>query len=155
VFKEFKEFIMRGSVLDLAVGIIIGAAFSTIVGSLVKDIIMPPIGLALGGVDFANLFVVIKEGTLAAAPYATLADAQAAGAVTINYGAFINTIIIFIIVAFAIFLVIRPVNKARRRAEEKKAAAAAAAPPTTKDCPYCFSKIHVDAKRCPNCTSEL
>jgi large conductance mechanosensitive channel len=155
VFKEFREFIMRGSVIDLAVGIIIGAAFSTIVNSLVKDIIMPPIGLLLGGVDFANLFVVIKEGTLAAAPYATLADAQAAGAVTINYGAFINTIIVFIIVAFAIFLIIRPVNKARRRAEERKAAEAAQAAPTTKDCPYCLSKIHVDAKRCPNCTSEL
>ena len=155
MFKEFKEFIMRGSVLDLAVGIIIGAAFSTIVNSLVKDVIMPPIGLLLGGVDFNNLFAVIKEGTEAAALYATLADAQAAGAVTINYGVFINTIIVFIIVAFAIFLVIRPVNKARRRAEEKKAAEAAAAAPATKDCPYCLSKINADAKRCPNCTSEL
>jgi len=155
VFKEFKEFIMRGSVLDLAIGIIIGAAFSTIVNSLVKDVIMPPIGLALGNVDFNNLFAVIKEGTEAAGPYATLADAQAAGAVTINYGVFINTIIVFIIVAFAVFLIVRTVNRARRAIEARKEVEAAAAAPTTKDCPYCFSKIHVDAKRCPNCTSEL
>jgi len=155
VFKEFKEFIMRGNVLDLAIGIIIGAAFSTIVNSLVKDIIMPPIGLALGNVDFNNLFAVIKEGTEAAGPYATLADAQAAGAVTINYGVFINTIIVFIIVAFAVFLIVRTVNRARRAMEARKEAETAAAAPTTKDCPYCFSKIHVDAKRCPNCTSEL
>lgn len=155
MFKEFKEFIMRGNVLDLAIGIIIGAAFSTIVNSLVKDVIMPPIGLALGNVDFNNLFAVIKEGTEAAGPYATLADAQAAGAVTINYGVFINTIIVFIIVAFAIFLIVRTVNRARRSIDAKKEAEAAAAAPTTKDCPYCLSKIHVDAKRCPNCTSEL
>ena len=155
MFKEFKEFIMRGSVLDLAIGIIIGAAFSTIVNSLVKDVIMPPIGLALGNVDFNNLFAVIKEGTEAAGPYATLADAQAAGAVTINYGVFINTIIVFIIVAFAVFLIVRTVNRARRAIEARKEVEAAAAAPTTKDCPYCFSKIHVDAKRCPNCTSEL
>jgi large conductance mechanosensitive channel len=155
VFKEFKEFVMRGSVIDLAIGIIIGAAFSTIVNSLVKDIIMPPIGLLIGNVDFNNLFAVIKEGAEVAPPYATLADAQTAGAVTLNYGVFINTVIVFIIVAFAIFLVIRPVNRARKRAEEKKAAEVAVAPPTTKDCPYCLSKIHVDAKRCPNCTSEL
>jgi len=155
VFKEFREFIMRGNVLDLAIGIIIGAAFGTIVNSLVKDVIMPPIGLALGNVDFTNLFAVLKEGTEAAAPYATLADAQAAGAVTINYGIFINTIIVFIIVAFVIFLIVRTVNRARRSAEAKKAAEEAAAAPTTKDCPYCLSKIHVDAKRCPNCTSEL
>ncbi len=155
MFKEFREFIMRGNVLDLAIGIIIGAAFGTIVNSLVKDVIMPPIGLALGNVDFTNLFAVLKEGTEAAAPYATLADAQAAGAVTINYGIFINTIIVFIIVAFVIFLIVRTVNRARRSAEAKKAAEEAAAAPTTKDCPYCLSKIHVDAKRCPNCTSEL
>jgi large conductance mechanosensitive channel len=154
VFKEFREFIMRGNVLDLAIGIIIGAAFSTIVNSLVKDVIMPPIGLALGNVDFNNLFVVIKEGT-AAGPYATLADAQAAGAVTINYGVFINTIIVFIIVAFAIFLIVRTVNRARRAIESRKETEVVAAAPTTKDCPYCLSKIHVDAKRCPNCTSEL
>jgi large conductance mechanosensitive channel len=155
VFKEFKEFIMRGNVLDLAVGIIIGAAFSTIVNSLVKDVIMPPIGLLLGNVDFTNLFAVIKDGTLAAPPYATLADAQAAGAVTMNYGVFINTLIVFIIVAFVIFLIVRTFNRARRLAETKKEAEEVAAAPTTKDCPYCLSKIHVDAKRCPNCTSEL
>jgi large conductance mechanosensitive channel len=155
MFKEFKEFIMRGNVLDLAIGIIIGAAFGTIVNSLVKDVIMPPIGLALGNVDFNNLFAVIKEGTEAAAPYATLADAQAAGAVTINYGVFINTIIVFIIVAFAVFLIVRTFNRVRRAAEARKAAEEAAAAPTTKDCPYCLSQIHVDAKRCPNCTSEL
>ena len=146
---------MRGNVLDLAIGIIIGAAFSTIVNSLVKDIIMPPIGLALGNVDFNNLFAVIKEGTEAASPYATLADAQAAGAVTINYGVFINTIIVFIIVAFAIFLIVRTVNRVRRAAEARKAEEETAVAPTTKDCPYCLTKIHVDAKRCPNCTSEL
>jgi large conductance mechanosensitive channel len=155
VFREFKEFIMRGNVLDLAIGIIIGAAFSTIVNSLVKDIIMPPIGLLLGNVDFTNLFAVIQEGTEAAGPYATLADAQTAGAVTINYGIFINTIIVFIIVAFAVFLIVRTVNRARRAAEARKAEEEAAAAPTTKDCPYCLTKIHVDAKRCPNCTSEL
>jgi large conductance mechanosensitive channel len=155
MFKEFKEFIMRGNVLDLAIGIIIGAAFGTIVNSLVKDVIMPPIGLALGNVDFNNLFAVIKEGTEAAAPYATLADAQAAGAVTINYGVFINTIIVFIIVAFAVFLIVRTFNRVRRAAEARKAAEEAAAAPTTKDCPYCLSQIHVDAKRCPNCTSGL
>jgi large conductance mechanosensitive channel len=155
MFKEFKEFIMRGNVLDLAIGIIIGAAFGTIVNSLVKDVIMPPIGLALGNVDFNNLFAVIKEGTEAAGPYATLADAQAAGAVTINYGVFINTIIVFIIVAFAVFLIVRTFNRVRRAAEARKAAEEAAAAPTTKDCPYCLSQIHVDAKRCPNCTSEL
>ena len=155
MFKEFKEFIMRGNVLDLAIGIIIGAAFSTIVNSLVKDIIMPPIGLALGNVDFNNLFAVIKEGTEAAGPYATLADAQAAGAVTINYGVFINTIIVFIIVAFAVFLIVRLFNRARRAAEARKAEEEVTAAPTTKDCPYCLTKIHVDAKRCPNCTSEL
>lgn len=155
MFKEFKEFIMRGNVLDLAIGIIIGAAFSTIVNSLVKDVIMPPIGLALGNVDFNNLFAVIKEGTEAAGPYATLADAQAAGAVTINYGVFINTIIVFIIVAFAVFLIVRTFNRVRRAAEARKTAEEAAAAPNTKDCPYCLSQIHVDAKRCPNCTSEL
>lgn len=155
MFKEFKEFIMRGNVIDLAVGIIIGAAFSTIVNSLVKDIIMPPIGLLLGDVDFANLFAVIKEGTEAVGPYTTLADAQAAGAVTINYGVFINTIIVFIIVAFAIFLIVRGVNRMRRAAEARAKAEEEAAVPTTKDCPYCMSTINIDAKRCPSCTSEL
>ena len=149
MLKEFKEFVMRGNVVDMAVGIIVGAAFGTIVKSLVSDIIMPPIGLLLGNVDFANLFAVLKEGAKAAGPYASLADAQAAGAVTINYGVFINTIISFIIVAFAIFLLIRKINELKKQEE---------APPaelTTKDCPYCLTSIPIKATRCPHCTSKL
>jgi len=151
MLKDFKEFIMRGNVVDMAVGIIIGAAFGTIVNSLVKDIIMPPISLALGKVDFGNLFALLKAGPKDAPPYYSLAEAQAAGAVTENYGAFINNIITFLIVAFAVFLLIRAINNMRRRAEAPKVAAA----PTTKDCPFCFSKIAIKASRCPNCTSEL
>ena len=145
MFKEFKEFAMRGNVLDLAVGIIIGGAFGTIVKSLVDDVLMPPIGLALGNVDFSDLFLMLKAGTNAAPPYATLAEAQAAGAVTINYGLFINAIITFMIVAFAIFMVIRAAN--RLRPQEVTV--------TTKDCPYCRMPIPVGATRCPECTSEL
>jgi len=148
MFKEFKEFAMRGNVVDMAVGIIIGAAFGTIVKSLVSDIIMPPIGLLLGNVDFSNLFVVLKQGATAG-PYASLADAQAAGAVSINYGAFINTIISFVIIAVAVFLLIRGINKMRRQKEEP------AAEPTTKTCPFCQSMIPIKATRCPHCTSEL
>ncbi len=148
MIKEFKEFAMRGNVVDMAVGIIIGAAFGTIVKSLVSDVIMPPIGLALGGVDFANLFVVLREGAVAG-PYASLADAQAAGAVTINYGAFINTIISFLIVALAVFVLIRGINRLKR-AEE-----APAAEPTTKQCPHCLSVIPIEATRCAHCTSDL
>jgi large conductance mechanosensitive channel len=151
MLKEFKEFIMRGNVVDMAVGIIIGVAFGTIVNSLVKDIIMPPISLALGKVDFSNLFALLKAGPKAAPPYFSLSEAQAAGAVTENYGAFINYLITFLIVAFAVFLLIRAINNMRRRAEAPKVAG----PPTTKDCPYCVSKIPVKATRCPNCTSEL
>jgi large conductance mechanosensitive channel len=147
MLKEFKAFIMRGNVLDLAVGIIIGAAFGTIVKSLVDDVIMPPVGLALGNVDFSNLFLLLKEGAKAAPPYASLADAKAAGAVTINYGQFINNVVTFIIVAFAIFLVVRAAN--RLRPPE------AAAAPNTRDCPYCRMPIPVAATRCPQCTSEL
>ena len=146
--KEFKEFAMRGSVVDMAVGIIIGAAFGTIVKSLVSDVIMPPIGLLLGNVDFANLFVVLKEGATAG-PYASLADAQAAGAVSMNYGVFVNTIISFVIVAFAVFLIIRNINRLRRKEE------AAPAEPTTKECAYCMSSIAIKATRCPHCTSDL
>ncbi len=149
MFKEFKEFAMRGNVVDMAVGIIIGAAFGTIVKSLVADIIMPPIGLLLGNVDFTNLFVVLKSGAEAAGPYASLADAQAAGAVTMNYGVFINTIISFLIVAFAVFIIIRQINKLKRAQE------APPAEPTTKDCPHCMSSISIKATRCPQCTSEL
>jgi len=148
MLKEFKEFAMRGNVVDMAVGIIIGAAFGTIVKSLVSDIIMPPIGLLLGNVDFTNLFAVLREGT-AAGPYASLADAQKAGAVTINYGVFANTIISFVIVAFAVFLLIRSINRLKRKEE------ATPEEPTTKDCPYCVSPIPIKATRCPNCTSEL
>jgi large conductance mechanosensitive channel len=147
MLKEFKAFVMRGNVLDLAVGIIIGAAFGTIVKSLVDDVIMPPVGLALGNVDFADLFLLLKEGPKAAAPYASLADAKAAGAVTINYGMFINNVVTFIIVAFAVFLVVRTAN--RLRPPE------AAEAPNTKDCPYCRMAIPVGATRCPQCTSEL
>ena len=147
MLKEFKAFVMRGNVLDLAIGIIIGAAFGTVVKSLVDDVIMPPVGLALGNVDFANLALLIKEGPKAPPPYATLADAQAAGAVTINYGQFINNVVTFIIVAFAVFLIVRAAN--RLRPQE------AAAAPSTKDCPYCRMPIPVSAVRCPHCTSEL
>jgi large conductance mechanosensitive channel len=147
MFKEFKAFALRGNVLDLAVGIIIGGAFGTIVKSLVDDVIMPPVGLALGNVDFADLFLLLKAGPKAAPPYATVADAQAAGAVTINYGNFINNVVTFLIVAFAVFLVVRLAN----RLKPQEAAAA----PATKDCPYCRTAIPVGASRCPNCTSDL
>jgi large conductance mechanosensitive channel len=147
MFKEFKEFAMRGNVVDMAVGIIIGGAFGTIVKSLVDDVLMPPIGLLLGNVDFANIFTVIKAGEIAG-PYATLAEAKAAGAVTINMGIFINSIISFLIVAFAVFLLIRQIN-AMKRSEE------ASAVPTTKECPFCFSTIPIKATRCPSCTSEV
>ena len=148
MLKEFKEFALRGNVVDMAVGIIIGAAFASIVTSLVNDVIMPPIGLLLGGVDFANFFILLKEGA-PAGPYAALADAQAAGAVTINYGAFINTVISFLIVAFVIFLLIRNINRMKREEE------APPAEPTTKECPYCLSTIPINATRCPQCTSQL
>ena len=147
MFKEFKEFAMRGNVVDMAVGIIIGAAFGTVIKSLVADIIMPPIGLLLGNVDFANLFVLLKPGN-PPGPYLALAEAQKAGAVTINYGAFINTIISFVIVAFAVFLLIRSLNR-MKKPEEAPAASA------TKECPYCLSTIPVKATRCAHCTSEL
>jgi large conductance mechanosensitive channel len=148
MFKEFKEFAMRGNVLDMAVGIVIGAAFGTIVKSLVADVIMPPIGLILGGVDFGNLFLVLKAGEVAG-PYASLADAQAAGAVTVNYGVFFNSIISFLIIAFSIFLVIRGMNRLKRKEEVAPAA------PTTKDCRFCTMSIPVKAVRCPHCTAEL
>ncbi len=149
MLKEFKEFALRGSVLDMAVGIIIGAAFGTIINSLVADVIMPPIGLLLGNIDFSNLFAVLKEGAKAPGPYASLAAAKEAGAVSINYGLFINTIITFLIVAFAIFLLIRSVNKLKRQQEAPPTV------PTTKDCPYCLSTIPIKAIRCSHCTSEL
>ncbi|MEW6440953.1 MAG: large conductance mechanosensitive channel protein MscL [bacterium] len=143
---EFREFAMRGNVVDMAVGIIIGAAFGAIVKSLVADVIMPPIGLILGNVDFSNLFVVLKDGAAAAGPYASLAEAQKAGAVTVNYGIFINSVISFLIVALAVFLLVRGINQLRRREE---------AAPTTKDCPHCLSKVAIKATRCAYCTSDL
>ena len=148
MFKDFKEFIMRGNVIDMAVGIVIGAAFGVIIKSLVEDVIMPPIGLLLGNVDFTNLFMILKEGTIAG-PYASLVDAKKAGAVTINFGAFINTVISFLIIAFTIFLVIRNINKLRREKEVPSPAL------TTKECPYCLSAVPIKATRCAYCTSEL
>jgi large conductance mechanosensitive channel len=141
MLKEFKEFAMRGNVLDMAIGIIIGAAFGKIVTSLVGDVLMPPIGLLLGKLDFSNLFI-----NLSGQSFASLTDAKAAGVATINYGVFFNTIIDFVIVAFVIFLLIRQVNKFKRQPEVV---------PTTKECPYCLSVIPIKATRCPHCTSEL
>jgi len=149
MLKEFKDFAMKGNVVDMAVGIIIGGAFGTIVKSLVDDILMPPIGLLLGGVDFANIFVLLKEGVKAASPYAGLADAKAAGAVTMNFGLFFNAVISFLIVAFAIFLLVRGMNAMRRQQEAPPAA------PATRECPFCFSTIAIKASRCPQCTSEI
>jgi large conductance mechanosensitive channel len=148
MLKEFKEFAMRGNVMDMAVGIIIGVAFGAIIGSFVADVLMPPIGLLLGHVDFSNLFVVLKHGTMPG-PYASLAAAKQAGAVTLNVGVFINTIINFLIIAFAIFLVVMQMNKLKKKAE------APAAAPTTKECPFCYSAIPIKASRCPFCTSQL
>ncbi len=144
MLKEFKEFAMRGNVLDMAIGVIIGAAFGKIVTSAVSDIVMPPIGLLVGKVDFSSLFI-----NLSGTPYATVAQAKAAGAATINYGVFLNTVIDFLIVAFVIFLLVRQVNRMKRQP------AAAAAAPTTKECSYCLSSIPIKAIRCPHCTSEL
>jgi len=149
MWKDFKAFIMRGNVVDLAVGVIIGAAFGAIVKSLVDDVIMPPIGLATGGLDFSNKFVVLKEGAKQAAPYLSLADAKSAGAVTLNYGLFVNNIITFLIIAIAVFLLVRAVAKLHLEP------ATLTAPATTKACPYCATQIPIPAKRCPNCTSQL
>jgi len=143
MWKDFKEFIMRGSVVDLAVGVIIGSAFGKIVSSLVNDIIMPPIGLLLNGVDFSNLFV-----SLTGESYPSLTEAQAAGAPTLNYGIFINNVIDFLIIALIIFLIIKGINRMRRPAP-------ASAEPTTRECPFCFTSISIKATRCPYCTSSL
>jgi large conductance mechanosensitive channel len=142
VFKEFKEFAMKGNVMDMAIGIIIGAAFGAIVTSLVKDVVMPPIGMLLGHVDFSGLFL-----NLSGTPYATLADAQKASAPTINYGLFLNTVINFLIVALVMFMIVKQLNRFNKPAP--------AAAPTTKDCPFCQTAIPLKATRCPNCTSEL
>lgn len=143
MIQEFKKFAMRGNAIDLAVGFIMGGAFGAIVNSLVNDIIMPPIGLLLGKVDFSNLFI-----NLSGTPYATLEEAKKAGAATINYGLFINTLVNFVIVSFALFLVVRQVNRWTTKP-------APAAEPTTKECPYCYSEIPIKATRCPQCTSQL
>ena len=148
MFKEFKEFAMRGNVLDMAVGIVIGASFGAIVTSFVADVIMPPIGFLLGNIDFSSLFIILKEGKVPG-PYESLAAAKAAGAVTVNYGVFLNTIISFLIVAFAIFLLIRSVNKLKREQEVPPAAS------TTKECPFCLSTIPIKAVKCAHCTAEL
>ena len=146
MLKEFRAFIIRGNVVDLAVAVVIGAAFGVIVKSLVDDIIMPPIGLALGHADFSNLFAVLKAGAKAPPPYASLADAKLAGAVTVNYGLFINNLVIFVIVAFAVFMVVRGVKRLQRTP---------ALAPGTKVCEFCAMAIPLAAKRCPNCTSQL
>jgi large conductance mechanosensitive channel len=142
MWKEFKEFALRGNVIDLAVGIIIGAAFTAIVNSLVNDILMPPLGFLVGGVDFSNLFI-----NLSAESYASLAEAQAAGAPTINYGLFLNAMINFLLVAFAVFILIRQVNRLYQRPEKEA--------PATRQCPYCLQAVALKATRCPYCTSDL
>lgn len=145
MLKEFKEFISKGNAIDLAVGVVIGAAFGKIVSSLVDDIIMPPIGLLLGKVDFSNLYILLQEGKVAG-PYASLADAKKAGAITINVGLFFNVMISFAIISVAVFLLVKILNRLRRKQEAAE---------TTKDCPYCKSKIDLAATRCAFCTSEL
>ena len=147
MLKGFREFVMRGNVLDLAVAVIIGAAFTKIVNSMVEDIIMPPLSLVLGKVDFSNLFLVLREGSKGAPPYATLADAKAAGAVTWNYGVFFTNIVTFLIVAFVVYLLIRSVVRLGPKKVE--------GPATTKDCPYCLSKIPIKASKCAFCTADV
>ncbi len=148
MLKDFREFAMRGNVVDMAVGIIIGGAFGTIVKSMVSDILMPPIGMLLGNVTFSDLFLTLKTGDVAG-PYATLDAAKEAGAVTINYGVFIDNVVSFLIVAFAVFLMIRAINNLKRQEE------AAPPPPSKKECSHCFTEIPIKATRCPHCTSEL
>ncbi len=146
MLKEFKAFAMRGNVVDMAVGIILGAAFGSIVTSMVNDVLMPPIGLLLGKVDFSNLFVTLKQG-MPAGPYLSMSEAKAAHAVTINYGIFVNSVISFVIVAFSVFILIKNINRMQKPAP--------AAAPSTKDCPFCLSAVPLKATRCPHCTSEL
>ena len=146
MLKEFKEFAVKGNMVDLAIGVIIGAAFGAVVSSLVKDVIMPPIAALLGGADFTQLFVVLKEGATAG-PYATVQAAVDAGAITLNYGVFINAVVNFLIVAWAVFFVVKAMNRMRKPAP--------GAEPTTKECPFCTTEIALAATRCPACTSEL
>ena len=149
MLKEFKEFAIKGNVIDMAVGIIIGGAFGTIVQSLVKDVMMPPIGLLLGNVDFSNLFLVLNPGA-APGPFATFDAAREAGAVSLNYGLFINSVVSFTIVAVAVFFLVKGINKLKRERKPEEASS-----PATKECPHCFSKVDARARRCPSCTSEL
>jgi len=149
MMEEFKKFVMRGNVIDMAVGIIIGAAFTKIVNSMVADILMPPLGLLLGKVDFSNWFIVLKDGANGTGTYATMEAAQAAGATTLNLGLFLNAVISFLIVAFCVFLLVKGINKLNAPKET------APAPVTTKKCPYCCSEIALEATKCPHCTSEL
>lgn len=150
ILKEFKEFAVKGNVIDLAVGVVIGGAFGSIVKSLVDDVIMPPIGLLVGNVDFANLFLVLKEGVKQAGPYASVTAAKQAGAVTMNIGLFINSLVSFTIVAFAIFMLVKAINRLKRETPAEAAPA-----PATKECPYCLSSVPLKARRCPCCTSQL
>ncbi len=155
LLQDFKTFALKGNVLDMAVGIILGAAFGTVVKSMVDDIIMPPIGMLLGGVDFSDLFVTLKDGAAAAGPYASVAAAKQAGAVTLNIGVFINNVISFVIVAWAVFMLVRSFAKLRDTLDNMQKKDEAAAAPTEKECPYCFSKINIKATRCPACTTCL
>lgn len=148
MLKDFKEFAMRGNVVDMAIGIIIGASFGGIVKSIVDDMIMPPIGFILGNVDFSNLYLVIKEGATAG-PYSSLSEAKKAGAISINYGLFINSVISFLIVAMVAFLIVRALNKL------KKNEPAPAAPANTRECPLCTSVVSIRARRCPHCTADI
>jgi large conductance mechanosensitive channel len=148
MLKDFRSFILRGNVIDLAIGVIIGVAFGAVVKSLVDDVIMPPIGLATGGIDFSNKFVVLKDGAAAAGPYASVSAAKAAGATTLNYGIFVNNVVSFLIVGFCAFLLVRAVNRLIHPAE-------APPPPKMKTCPFCAMEIPLAATRCPNCTSQL
>ncbi len=151
MLKEFREFAIKGNVVDMAVGIIIGGAFGAVVNTLVADLIMPPIGLLLHGVDFTNLFIVLKEGARSA-PYTTLSDAKAAGAVTLNYGIVLNSLIGFLIVSFSVYLLVRAVNRLRNLQPAKEAQPA---PPAQKECPFCCTLVPMKAVRCPACTSQF
>ena len=148
MFKEFREFAVRGSVVDLAVGLILGASFGTVVKSVVDDLMMPPLGLVTGGMDFADQFALLKRG-VPPGPYLSLEQAKAAGAVTLNYGVFINNVVSFLLVAFAVFVLVRAVNRLRRDEAESPSS------PTSKNCPFCVTEIPAAAVRCPHCTSEL
>jgi large conductance mechanosensitive channel len=148
MWKDFRAFIMRGNVIDLAIGVIIGIAFGAVVKSLVDDVIMPPVGLATGGIDFSNKFIVLKDGAAAAAPYASVAAAKAAGATTLNYGIFVNNVVSFLIIGFCAFLLVRGVNRLMHPQGTPES-------PKTKPCPYCTMEIPLAATRCPECTSQL